>query len=111
MSSPIRRLALAVGAAALALLAPAAAPAAPRVHTVIIDKMKFGPVPASVRAGDVILWVNKDMFRHTATAKDKSFDVDLQPGASGTTVVSKPGAISVICRYHPAMRAMLKVAK
>ena len=83
--------------------------AAPRTHTVVIDKMKFGAVPANLRAGDRILWVNKDMFRHTATAKDKSFDVDLQPGASGVSVVRKAGAISVICRYHPGMRAMLKV--
>jgi len=75
----------------------------------VIDKMKFGAFPASLRVGDRILWVNKDMFRHTATAKDKSFDVDLQPGASGMSVVRKAGAISVICRYHPGMRAMLKV--
>ena len=85
------------------------ASAAPRSYTVVIDKMKFGPVPATLRAGDRITWVNKDMFRHTATAKDKSFDLDLQPGASGTVVVRKAGAITVICRYHPGMRAILKV--
>jgi len=106
MKAPIYIIALAV---LLMPLPPALA--APRTHTVVIDKMKFGAMPAGLRVGDRIVWVNKDMFRHTATAKDKSFDVDLQPGASGTTVVSKPGAISVICRYHPAMRAMLKVAK
>ena len=86
------------------------ASAAPRSHTVVIDKMKFGPVPADLRAGDRIVWVNKDMFRHTATAKDGGFDVDLQPGAKGVSVVRKAGAISVVCRYHPGMRAMLKVA-
>jgi plastocyanin len=85
------------------------ASAAPRTHQVVIDKMKFGAVPADLRVGDRILWVNKDIFRHTATAKDRSFDVDLQAGASGTSVVRKTGAISVICRYHPGMRAMLKV--
>ena len=111
MSSPIRRLALAVGAAALALLAPAAAPAAPRVHTVIIDKMKFGPVPASVRAGDVILWVNKDMFRHTATARNGSFNIDLVAGASGKTVVRGAGAIPFFCKYHPGMKGQLRVTK
>jgi len=85
------------------------ASAAPRIHQVVIDKMKFGAVPADLRVGDRILWVNKDIFRHTATAKDRSFDVDLQPGTSGMSVVRKTGAISVICRYHPGMRAMLKV--
>ena len=87
------------------------ASAAPRTHSVVIDKMKFGPMPAGLHAGDRIVWVNKDMFRHTATAKDGSFDIDLQPGASGVSVVRKAGAISVVCRYHPGMRAMLKVSK
>ena len=92
----------------LMLMPPASA--APRTHTIVIDKMKFGAMPAGLRAGDRIVWVNKDMFRHTATAKDGSFDLDLKPGAKGVTVV-KAGAISVTCRYHPGMKAMLKVAK
>src|SRR3546814_8315313 len=65
---------------------PTAGPA-PRVHKVVIDKMKFGPVPAGIRAGDTILWINRDMFRHTATARDKSFNIDLPAGKSGKTVV------------------------
>ena len=97
-------------ALAVLLMSMPPALAAPRTHTVVIDKMKFGAVPANLRAGDRILWVNKDMFRHTATARDKSFDVDLQPGARGVSVVRKAGAISVMCRYHPGMRAILKVA-
>ena len=95
--------------AALLLLSPAAA-AAPRTHLVVIDKMRFGALPGDLRTGDIIVWENRDLFRHTATAKDGSFDVDLKPGAKGTTVV-KAGAILVTCRYHPGMRAMLKVAK
>ena len=98
-------------ALAVLLMPMPPASAAPRTHTVVIDKMKFGPVPANLRVGDRILWVNKDMFRHTATARDKSFDVDLQPGAKGVSVVRKAGAISVICRYHPGMKVMLKVTK
>jgi plastocyanin len=97
-----------VALTALSMPMPPAS-AAPRTHTVVIDQMKFGAVPANLRVGDRIVWVNKDMFRHTATAKDKSFDVDLQPGAKGVSVVRKAGAISVICRYHPGMRAMMKV--
>ena len=96
-------------ALAVLLMPVPPASAAPRTHSVVIDKMKFGAVPANLRIGDRIVWVNKDMFRHTATAKDKSFDVDLQPGASGTTILRKAGAISVVCRYHPGMRTMLKV--
>ena len=98
-------------ALAVLLLPTPPAMAAPRTHVVVIDKMKFGAMPAGVRAGDKIIWVNKDMFKHTATAKGGGFDVDLQPGARATVVVRKAGAISVICRYHPGMKAVLKVAK
>ena len=97
-------------APAVLLMPMPPASAAPRTHTVVIDKMKFGATPTGLHAGDRIVWVNKDMFRHTATAKDGSFDIDLKPGATGVTIL-KPGAISVVCRYHPGMRAMLKVSK
>lgn len=108
MIGAMKRRALLVALLVLSMPQPPAS-AAPRTHKVVIDKMKFGAMPANLRAGDRILWVNKDMFRHTATAKDKSFDVDLQPGASGVSVVRKAGAIPVLCRYHPGMKAMLKV--
>ena len=97
-------------APAVLLMPMPPASAAPRTHTVVIDKMKFGAMPTGLHAGDRIVWVNKDMFRHTATAKDGSFDIDLKPGATGVTIL-KAGAISVVCRYHPGMRAMLKVSK
>jgi plastocyanin len=96
---------------AVLLLPSPPAMAAPRTHMVVIDKMKFGPVPNGLRAGDRILWVNKDMFRHSATAKDGSFSVDLLPGARATVLVRKAGAIAVTCRYHPGMRTILKVAR
>ena len=97
-------------ALAVLLLPTPPATAAPRTHTVVIDAMKFGPMPAGVKPGDRIVWINKDMFRHTATAKDGSFDVDLMPGARAASVVKRAGAIPVICRYHPGMRATLKVS-
>lgn len=73
--------------------------------------MKFGAVPSGLRVGDRVTWINKDMFRHTATAQDGSFNVDLPPGASATVVVRKAGAITVTCRYHPAMKTQLVIAK
>jgi plastocyanin len=97
--------------AAAILLAPpvAAGPAvaAPAVHTVIIDKMKFGPLPANLHAGDVILWVNRDLFRHSATARDGSFNLDLAPRTSGRTPVRRKGAIPFFCKFHPAMKGVL----
>ena len=96
--------------ASLAVIAavPATA-AAPRTHVVRIDKMKFGPMPQDVRAGDRILWVNQDMFRHTATSKQAGFDVDLAASARGMSTIRSAGAFRVTCRFHPGMVATLKV--
>jgi plastocyanin len=95
---------------AAALLITFPVEAAPQTHVVTIDKMKFLSVPASVKRGDSIIWVNRDIFRHTATASNGAFDVDLQPGAKGKTVLGKAGAIAFRCKYHPGMRGVLKVA-
>ena len=99
---------LAVGLGSL-LPCTAAATAAPHSYTVVIDKLKFGPLPAQLHKGDTVIWVNKDLFRHTATAVDHSFDVDLMPGKAGKIVLTKSGAIPFICRYHPNMRGVLQV--
>ena len=98
-------------AALLLLVATSLAAATQRTHVVTIEKMKFGALPADVRAGDTIIWDNRDMFQHTATAKDRSFNVDLPAGAKGKTVVRKAGAIAFTCKYHPGMRGVLKVAR
>ena len=103
------RVALAPAAALLLTASPSPAAAAPRTHTVVMDAMKFGAMPADVKVGDTILWVNRDMFRHTATAKNGAFDIDLQPGAKGRTVIKTAGAIPFVCKYHPGMRGQLRV--
>jgi plastocyanin len=108
---PVQPLSLAVAAAVLALPPASPAAAAPKVHTVIIDQMKFGLVPAGVRAGDTIIWVNRDFLKHTATARDKSFNVELPPRTSARTLIKHPGAIIFYCIYHPGMTGSLNVAK
>jgi plastocyanin len=97
--------------AALALSPAVAAAPGAKTYTVTMDKMKFGALPAGLRVGDTIIWVNKDMFRHTATARDNSFNIDLAPGARGTTRLTKAGAIAFFCRYHPGMTGRLAVAR
>lgn len=96
-----------------ALLVPwsPAASAAPRTHVVVIDKMKFGPAPPDVKAGDTIIWENRDIFRHTVTAKNGAFNIDLPAGAKGKTLIRAAGTIAISCKYHPGMRGVIKVAK
>ena len=103
-----RRLLMAAGALAVAPALPAVA--APRTHTVIVDKMRFGPSPTGVRVGDTVVWVNRDMFRHSATARNHAFDVDLPPGATGTAVMRTAGTFVYACRFHAAMTAQIVVS-
>jgi plastocyanin len=96
--------------AGLAAFPGRAAPAA-RTHVIRMNKMAFGPVPKTVRVGDTIVWVNDDFLRHTATARNRAFDVDLKPGAQARVVLKKPGEIAFYCRYHPGMKGRLVVAR
>jgi plastocyanin len=111
----MRSATLPIAAAALLLPLEASAPAAgaaaePRVHTIVMAGMRFGAVPAGIRPGEVILWVNRDMVPHTATARDGSFDVFLAARESRRMRVTRAGSFAVYCRYHPGMRATLAVA-
>ena len=99
----------AAAAAALALAAPASA--APRVFTIEIKNMKFAPAPAGLHPGDRVLWVNHDLFRHTATAIDHSFEIDLRPGQQGGVILRKPGPIPFFCKFHPGMKGVLLVGR
>ena len=110
----MRRFAIVTGVVLLSLAVGAhAAPRkpAPRVFTITVDKLAFGPAPSGLKVGDVVEWVNKDIFQHSATARDKSFDVELKAGGKGRAVLRKAGNIAYICRYHPGMTGVLKVGR
>lgn len=100
------------GALATAALGGAAsATPAPRVRTITMRDMVFGPVPSDLRVGDVVVWANDDIFRHTATARDRSFEVDLAPKARKRMTLTKAGTFAFYCRFHPGMTGRLTVAK
>ena len=84
--------------------------AEPRVHEIEIDKLAFGPAPEVLHVNDSVEWVNADIFQHTATAADGSFDVDLPAGAKGRTILKRVGVVDYFCRFHPDMQGRLEVA-
>lgn len=102
--------------AALALVCGAAAvsggnePAA-ATHTVtIVDATRFEPAALTVKPGDTIVWVNKDVLPHTATSKAGGFDSGaIAPGKSWKLTVEKSGKFPYICTYHPTMKGTLTV--
>ena len=101
--------AAALGLASLAAAAPAAG--SPRQHVVTMANMSFGRLPANVHVGDTIVWVNRDTVPHTATARNKSFDVRVGAGKRASMTVKQAGNVPIYCIYHPAMRGSLKVAQ
>jgi len=84
--------------------------AAPATHVVNVENMQFNPASLTVRRGDRIVWVNKDLFPHTVTADTKAFDShDIPPSASWTYRADKAGEYAYSCAYHPTMKAKITV--
>lgn len=97
--------------ALLPLVAGRGLAAAPRVHSVAMANMRFAPLPPGIKVGDVIMWVNRDVVPHSATARDGSFNVDIPGRQSRRMTVSRAGTFAFYCRYHPAMRGTLVASR
>ena len=82
----------------------------PVTHTVTIDATSYAPAALAVRAGDTIVWVNKDLFPHTVTAKGGAFDSDvLVQGSSWRYTPKRAGTFPYTCTFHPTMAGRLEV--
>ncbi|MDR5740994.1 MULTISPECIES: cupredoxin family copper-binding protein [unclassified Caballeronia] len=91
-----------------ALVLPADAIAA--THVVVIEGMRFDPPALTVARGDRVVWINKDLLPHTATADAKAFDShDIAANASWSYVARDAGHYAYSCALHPAMHAVLDV--
>ena len=99
-----RRIVLALALAAIAVPAHAA------TIQIVMQDLVFAPIEVPARVGDTIEWVNKDVFAHTATARNGDFDVNLPPKKTVTSVLQKAGTVEYYCRFHPNMKAVLKIA-
>lgn len=97
--------AAAAGLGARAMLDRAGAPV---THTVTIDATRYQPARLTIQVGDTVVWVNKDLIPHTATATGGGFDSKaLAAGASWRFTVKVKGATDYACTFHPTMTARL----
>ena len=86
----------------------------PVVHTVVIDAAKFSPATLTIRPGDSVEWVNKDLVAHTATqeaAKNGFESGAIPPGKSWRRTFKTAGELAYLCRFHPTMKGTLQVRK
>ena len=91
--------------AGLALSAPAAA----ETHTVRMEGVAFVPETLTIRRGDVVVWVNKDVFPHTATAQKEFDSGNIAPDQSWKYTATKAGIYPYLCTLHPTMKGTLVV--
>ena len=96
---------VAVGIATLLLLGSARA----ETIKVAIGNVAYAPVSVSARVGDTIEWTNSDIVAHTATARDKSWDLMIMPNKAAKLVVKKAASIDYYCRFHPNMVGRIDV--
>jgi plastocyanin len=81
-------------------------------HVVVIEGMRFSPPALTVARGDRVMWINKDLFPHTATADAKAFDSHgIAANASWSYVARDAGRYAYSCALHPAMHAVLNVRR
>jgi plastocyanin len=88
----------------------AAGPTKRATHTVVMDGTRFQPESLTIRAGDSVVWINKDPFPHTATSKTGAFDSSaIQAGKSWKLTPRTKGEFAYVCSFHPTMKGVLRV--
>jgi plastocyanin len=76
---------------------------------VTIDKLKFDPPQVSAHVGDTIEWASGDFVAHTATARNKDWDVAIPAKGVGHVMLKHPGDVDYFCRFHPNMTGRISV--
>ena len=94
----------------LTLMASPALALAAETIRVTIDKLSFAPTEVSAHVGDTIEWVSSDFVAHTATARNKDWDVSIPPKGTGRVTLQRAGDVDYFCRYHPNMIGRISVA-
>ena len=78
---------------------------------VIIQDFWYFPNNLTVRTGSEIIWINRDLVGHTATADNGEFDTNMlqQNQASLSIVFDKVGIYPWFCVPHPQMIGAVRV--
>jgi plastocyanin len=111
-AGPGRRRVLAAAAALATAALGAAAVAADRAgttHELVMQAVQFAPTTLKVKRGDVVVWVNRDPFPHTATAAGVFDSKTIAEGKSWRWRADRTGTVAYVCTFHPTMKGTLEV--
>src|SRR6266487_758956 len=89
-------------------LTPTPAPTPPSVVTINVvgvnGAQSFAPNPATLPAGQMVVWHNIDSIIHRVVLNDGSLDTgNLAPGASSQPMSINTGSRPYHCSIHPSM--------
>ena len=77
---------------------------------VTIDKLKFDPLRSRLTLVTRSKWPSSDFFAHTATARNKDWDVAIPAKGVGHVMLKHAGDVDYFCRFHPNMTGRISVA-
>ncbi|MEP2978210.1 MAG: cupredoxin domain-containing protein [Lentilitoribacter sp.] len=82
----------------------------PNTHDVTIKAFKFDPEHIQVKVGDTIMWTNKDLAPHTATADEFGWDTEtLTKDQTKEITVTTGMEKSYFCAFHPHMKGSIEI--
>jgi plastocyanin len=78
-----------------------------------IKDFHFEPQTLTVKAGEKIVWVNKDEEPHTVVSVEKQFkkSTALDTNDEFTVTAGAPGTYTYFCSVHPKMTGTIIVTK
>ncbi|MBA5775890.1 cupredoxin family copper-binding protein [Stappia sp. F7233] len=79
-------------------------------HQVVIERFEFVPATITIRAGDAIEFVNRDIAPHTATEVEGEWDTtELAKGQASRLEFAAAGTSDYFCAFHPHMKGKVIV--
>ena len=79
------------------------------LHQVSIENMRFEPARLTVKRGERVAWVNKDLFPHTVTDAGVFDSGEIQASATWNFSARTAGEFAYGCALHPTMKGVLVV--
>jgi plastocyanin/cytochrome c553 len=81
-------------------------------NVVSMDGTAFEPRELEVKAGETVVWINKDPFPHNVSSTSGDIHSgDLDPDRQWQFRPTLPGTYSYVCTLHPGMNGRLIVTK
>ena len=81
-------------------------------HVIEIRGLEFRPHELVVAPGDTVVWINRDLVPHTATADDATWDSETIDANQEWRIIVREGMRETyLCLHHPTMKGRFRIAQ